>query len=153
MNYFPLHILVKDLSFMIIYFIIMKYNLTNETFLPETISNFPGATSVTFLDMISASLFYNIIPLLFSMISYFFIFFIISKMFLKKSNLSVNVIGFVLTCTTPILYLIFNGWKHNDYYQTRAEIISWFLCFLISMTMYYLLNYKSNKRQPCKTVV
>ncbi len=37
---------------MIFYFVIMKYNLTNETYLPKTISNFPGAINMTFQNMI-----------------------------------------------------------------------------------------------------
>jgi len=45
-----IHIAIKDLSFMIFYFVIMKFNLTNETYLPETISNFPGAPKMTFGD-------------------------------------------------------------------------------------------------------
>jgi len=56
MKWFPIHIVIKDLSFMIFYFLIMKYDLTNETYLPDTIYNFPGAPKMTFGNMISASI-------------------------------------------------------------------------------------------------
>lgn len=140
MKWFPLHIAIKDLSFMMFYFVVMKYNLTNETYLPETISNFPGAPKMTFGNMISASLFYNIIPLIASFLLYYPIVYLTKKLFAKKNVLSLILTGFTLTATTPILYFAFSEWKHNDYYLKTAEIIAWSLCFIVSIMTYVLLN-------------
>lgn len=140
MRWFPIHILIKDLSFMILYFVIMKYNLTSETYLPETIRYFPGAPDMTFVNMIGASLFYNIIPLLVSLVTYYFIVSLMRKLFKKVSSLSLITTGFVLTLTTPLLYFALSGWKHNDYYLIKAEVIAWVLCFVISIVSYYQFN-------------
>jgi hypothetical protein len=140
MRYAPFHILIKDLSFMIFYFIIMKYNFTNETYLPQTMNCMPGASTVRFIEIICASLFYNIIPLIISSFTYFPIVYLLRNMFKTKSVLSLIVTGTILTLTTPIFYLIIRGWKHNDYYQKTAETIAWIICFLISISTYYLLN-------------
>lgn len=144
-RFFPVHIVIKDLSFMIIYFLIMKFNLTNETYLPETIRNFPGAPNMNLWNMITASLFYNFIPLFISLILYFPIVYGIKKLMLP---IKLRLIGtaFALTLTTPILYIIFNGYKHNDYYQLWAETIAWTLCFLFSMGFYYFVN---NRKLHC----
>ena len=147
MKWFPLHIAIKDLSFMMFYFVIMKYNLTNETYLPETISNFPGAPKMTFGNMISASLFYNIIPLIASFLLYYPIVYLTKKLSAKKNVLSLILTGFTLTATTPILYFAFSEWKHNDYYLKTAEIIAWSLCFIVSIMTYILLNKNEKKHQ------
>lgn len=147
MRLFPIHIAIKDLSFMVFYFVIMKYNLTNETYLPETISNFPGAPKMTFGNMISASLFYNIIPLTSSFLLYYPIVYLAKKLFKKKTILSLILTGVTLTATTPILYLAFSEWKHNDYYLKTAEIIAWTLCFVVSIMTYVLLNKNESKYQ------
>jgi hypothetical protein len=143
MRYAPFHILIKDLSFMIFYFIIMKYNITNETYLPQTINCMPGASTVRFIEIICASLFYNIIPLIISSFTYFPIVYLLRNMFKTKSVLSLIITGTILTLTTPFLYVIMNGWKHNDYYQKTAEMIAWLLCFFVSICTYYFLNRKN----------
>ena len=144
MRWFLIHIAIKDLSFMIFYFVIMKYNLTNETYLPETISNFPGAPKMTFGDMISASLFYNIIPLMTSFALYYLIVYSVKKLIKKKNILSLITTGLILTITTPIIYFLVSEGKHNDYYLKTAEIIAWTLCFTFSLLTYIGLN-KSDK--------
>lgn len=150
MKWFPLHIAIKDLSFMMFYFVIMKYNWTNETYLPETISNFPGAPVMTFGNMISASLFYNIIPLTASFVLYCPIVYSLRKLFKNKNFLSLFTTGFILTTTTPIIYFAFSEWKHNDYYLKTAEIIAWLLCFTLSILTYIGLN-KGNQSDFTQT--
>ena len=132
---------------MVFYFVIMKYDLTSETYLPETISNFPGAPKITFGNMISASLFYNIIPLTASFLLYYPIVSLGKKLFKKKTILSLILIGVTLTATTPILYFAFSEWEHNDYYLKTAEIISWTLCFIVSILTYFLFNKNERKHQ------
>lgn len=149
MKLFLIHIPIKDLSFMIFYFVIMKYNLTNETYLPETISNFPGAPKMTFGNMISASLFYNIIPLLISFVLYYPIVYLMRKLFKAKSTLSLTVTAFILTSTTPILYLLFSNLSLND--LKTAEIIAWILCFILSILTYIALN-KFNRSNITKNL-
>jgi len=136
---------------MIFYFIIMKYNLTNETYLPKTISNFPGAPNMTVGNMIGASLFYNIIPLLVSFLLYYPIVFSIRKVFKRKSIISLVVIGSLLTITTPLIYFALSEWKHNDYYLKTAEIIAWSLCFTLSILTYIILN-RSGKSDIIKNL-
>lgn len=130
---------------MIFYFVIMKYDMTNETYLPETISSFPGAPKMTFGNMISASLFYNIIPLAASFLLYYPIVYLSKMLFKEKTILSLTLTGFTLTATTPILYFAFSEGKHNDYYLKTAEIIAWTLCFIVSILTYVLLNKKERR--------
>ena len=139
MNFFPLHILIKDSSFMMLYFIIMKFNLTNETFLPKTISEFPAASRMSFSEMIFATLFYNWIPILISFIIYYPILLLgkkISKF--HNSKYVILFIGFLLSLTTPLIY--FFGYKIDLFSMKKAEIISWILTFILSISTYYFLN-------------
>lgn len=130
---------------MIFYFAIMKYNLTNETYLPETISNFPGAPDMTLLSIVGTSLFYNLFPLIVSLITYYPIVYLTKKIFKTKDILSLITTGFILTLTNPLIHIIANKGKHNNYYETTAEIIAWTLCFVISILTYYLLNMTSKQ--------
>lgn len=125
----------------------MKYNLTNETYLPETISNFPGAPSMTFIDMLTAAIFYNLLPLLISFISYYPIVWLFRKAISNHKNLRILVTGLVLSGTTPLFYLWASGWKHNDYYQINAETIGLLSTLAISTTVYWLFN-KNDKLKP-----
>ncbi|MBL0031010.1 MAG: hypothetical protein IPP27_02105 [Bacteroidetes bacterium] len=138
MKWFPFHIIIKDLSFMMFHFVIMKYNLTNETYLPETISAFPGAPDMSLFDMIGVSLFYNILPLVLSLVTYYPIVYFTRKLFITGNSFAVITTGILLTLTTPTIYLALSGWKHND--LKTAEIIAWSLCFISSISTYYLLN-------------
>ncbi len=144
-KFFPIHILIKDLSFMMFYFVIMKYNLTKETYLPDTISNFPGAPDANLIDMISVSFFYSLIPLVLSFILYYPIVSFI-KSLIDEIKIKLFVTGFTLTLVTPIFYLIMSDWKHNDYYQLKAESIAWILCFITSISFYYLVNIKTKQK-------
>lgn len=148
MRLFPLHILIKDSSFMIIYFIIMKYNLTNETYLPETISNFQGAPDMIWLDILTVSIFYNLFTLIMSFICYFPIVWIFRKVFSNKKKLRLIATALVLTGTTPSFYLWAIGWKQNAYYQLNAVTIALTLTFTISIYMYWMLN----KNEEIKTL-
>jgi membrane-associated HD superfamily phosphohydrolase len=140
MRWFLLHIAIKDLSFMMFYFVIMKYDLTNETYLPKTLSNFPGAPDMTLLSMVEASLIYNLIPLIISLITYYPIVYLTKKLLKTQNWLSLITAGFILTLTNPLIHIIANKGVHNNYYETTAEIIAWTLCFIISILTYYLLN-------------
>ena len=89
----------------------MKYNLTNETYLPETISNFPGAPEMTLTNMLGASLFYNTIPLALSFVTYYPIVYLTRKLFKTRNSLSLIMAGFFLTLTTPTIYFALSEWK------------------------------------------
>ncbi len=71
---------------MLFYFVLMKYNLTYESHLTEVVGDFPGATEITWEVIISASLFYNIVPLLVSLILYYPIVYVVRKL-VKQTNL------------------------------------------------------------------
>lgn len=143
MKLFPIHILIKDQSFLFIYFIIMKYDLTNETFLPETVREFPGIVRASFGEMIFASFFYNWIPIIISAITYYPIVLLGRKVYKEKSNFQILLIGFMLSLTTPLIYIF--GYKIDINSMKKAEIISWILTFSISIFTYFLFN------QPKKT--
>lgn len=128
---------------MMFYFIIMKYNLTNETYLPQAITHFPAAPEMTFGNMISSALYYNIFPLSVSFITYYFIIYLSGKLFRKISNASLLITGLILTMTTPLIYFASVSWRHNDFYLKNAEIISWGLCGILSVAVYYLFNKSS----------
>lgn len=68
-KFFPIHILIKDLSFINIYFLLLKYIFTE--------INTPITTKTTFKDMVYGALYYNIFTLVLSLISYLPIVFII----------------------------------------------------------------------------
>ncbi len=140
MRLFLIHIIVKDLSFMLFYFVLMKYNLTNETHLTEVMGDFPGATEITWEVMISASLFYNIVPLLVSLILYYPIVYVVRKLVKPTNLLSLTITAFFLTLTTPILYVAFAIYKPFDNQVNLAESISWTLCFASSISLYIILN-------------
>ncbi|MVM32280.1 hypothetical protein GO755_19695 [Spirosoma sp. HMF4905] len=125
----------------------MKYNLTNETYLPKTLSNFPGAPKMTILDMLGAALFYNIVPLIISLLTYYPIVYMSRRLFKRISTISILSSGFLLSITTPLTYLFFSDWHHNDYYLKVAEVLAWILAFIISISTYYLFN----KRDVGKT--
>lgn len=59
-----LYAVAKDLSIWIIYFILMKYNLTGQTYTSATVANFPGAPKMDVVSMIFASLYISFLPLL-----------------------------------------------------------------------------------------
>jgi ABC-type phosphate transport system permease subunit len=59
-----IYVVTKDLSIWIIYFILMKYDFTSETYRPETVSNFPGAPEMGLLSMVFASIYVSIVPLI-----------------------------------------------------------------------------------------
>ncbi|SKB36079.1 hypothetical protein SAMN05660841_00009 [Sphingobacterium nematocida] len=140
MNWFPIHIVIKDLSFLIFYLTIMKYNLTLETFLPETVASFPKATSINLLEMIQVSLFYNVIPIVVSLGLYYPIV-QLGKVLMKHNNkLRLIATGFVLTLITPIAYFVMTGYDMDS--PKKAELLAWFLTFVVSMSTYYVLNRK-----------
>ena len=143
MKLFPLHILIKDCSFFILYLILMKNNLTNETYLPETISNFPGASKMTFGNIISATLFYNWIPILISLIIYYPIVLSVRKVLPIENIKQILIIGILLSLTTPLIHIF--GYNVDLNTMKKAEIISWIATFILSISTYYFLN-KPNKK-------
>ena len=138
MKLFPIHILIKDCSFFILYLILMKYNLTNETYLPETISNFPGAPKMTFGNIISATLFYNQIPIIISIIIYYPIVLLVRKVLPIENIKQILIIGILLSLTTPLIYIF--GYNVDLNTMKKAEIISWIITFILSISTYYFLN-------------
>jgi hypothetical protein len=144
--FFPIHIIIKDLSFMILYFVIMKYSLTGETYSPSILASFPAAANMTALDMISVSLYANMIPLFVSFLSYYPIVYGIK--WITKSRYTIRLIltGVALTSTTPLVIWIFNDFKHNNFFYLNAEIVSWILCYLLSISIYYLLNVNQTEK-------
>jgi hypothetical protein len=124
---------------MMFYFLIMKYNLTNETFSREMQSQFPAATKMTFLNMLYASLIYNIVTMLISLVLYYPLYRLGQFLFKSQSIKSLILTGFLITLTTPIAYA-FLGAINFEGYVIKAEIISWTLTVFISITTYVLLN-------------
>jgi hypothetical protein len=92
----------------------MKYNLTNETYLPETINSFPAAPTMTLGNMIGVSLFYNIIPFIASSLLYYPIVYLTKMLIANNNILSLMLTAFTLTATTPILFYASVIGKHND---------------------------------------
>ena len=138
MKLFPIHILIKDCSFFILYLVLMKYNLTNETYLPETISDFPGAPKMTFGNIISATLFYNWIPIIISIIIYYPIVLLVRKVLPIENIKQILIIGILLSLTTPLIYIF--GYNVDLNTIKKAEIISWIITFILSISTYYFLN-------------
>ena len=81
----------------------MKFNLTNETFLPESVRNFPGASRVKFSDLIMVTIFYNCIPVIVSFILYYPIVLFGRTLFKKQDFKQTLFIAFLLSITTPLI--------------------------------------------------
>ena len=131
-RFFPVHIFIKDLSFMVIYWLLVRFVFTEINL--QGISGSNG-----FFDLILGALFYNMITILISLVLYFPIVYMIRKIGLPK-NIRLILTGFVLTLIAPIFYLYLSDWKHNNYYEITPEIIAWVLCFILSMRFYYWAN-------------
>jgi hypothetical protein len=126
----------------------MKYNLTNETYLPEITRNFPGAPEMTFASILTATFMMNIIPLGLSALTYYPIVIGIKKLFGQVTLFSLLLTGTILTLTTPLIYLIANGTVPFKY---NSQIISWILSYLLSLTTYLLLNKETLDHQMIMT--
>ncbi len=137
MRLFPIHIYIKDCSYLLFYFAILRFNLTGETYLPDMARYFPAAPNLTISEVLAASLFYNIIPLLVSFVTYFFIYFGVQKLFSKTTNLSLLLTGFVLTLTTPIVYILLGGFNP---FTNKASGLALVLWFIASIATYYWFN-------------
>ena len=140
--------MIKDLSFMIFYFVLMKYNLTSETALERTLNNHPGISDWSLLSIVQGSLFYNLTTMFVSLILYFPIVYLVRNLIPNRPKVRLILTGFVLTATTPIYYLFLNEWRQNPYYLPKAERFAWVLCFVISIAFYFLINNKKIEIGP-----
>jgi hypothetical protein len=122
----------------------MKYNLTNETYLPETVRNFPRAPEMTLGSILTATFMLSILPLALSALTYYFIYEGVKKLFGRTTILSMVTTGIILTSTTPLLYIIANGYT---FFRSQAETLAWVLCFIFSLTTYLLLNKRTLKKE------
>jgi hypothetical protein len=95
---------------------------------------------MTFPNILLVSFLYSIIPLCISLLTYFLIVRGIEKILPNKSIFQILLIGLILTSTTPLAMVILNNYKFSSYKYT--ENVSWFLCFLISISTYYFFNRK-----------
>ena len=144
MKLFAIHILIKDLSSLLAYLVILKFNLTNETYLPEMVSIFPGAPNMTIGDIITGALILSTLPLMASLLTYYPIYLGIKKLFGQTTIMTLLATATLLTLTTPLLYLIMGGTIPLKF---NAQIISWILCFVLSLTSYLLFNRGELKHQ------
>ena len=125
---------------MVFYFTIIKYNWTEESFSP-TIMEW------SFVAILGSAVLLNLFTLVVSIITYGLIVFLMQQLFKRPSHLSLILTGFTLTLTTPIFYRMLTSWKHNDYYMIKAETIAWILCFIVSISTYYIFNKWSLKEE------
>ncbi len=89
----------------------MRFNLTDDTYLPGMIRNFPDASKMTLADLTAASLFYNILPVAISFLTYDPIYYIIKKIFGRTTTVSLFVTAFIITLTTPLCYILSGGYQ------------------------------------------
>ncbi|RYY88357.1 MAG: hypothetical protein EOO15_09290 [Chitinophagaceae bacterium] len=138
MRFFLLHIFLKDCSWPLIYFLILRFNWTGETYLPDTRQNFPEAPDMTFGDMIGAALLLGILPMLVSGFLYFILYVILDKPFERRDRFSALCIGFLLAFSFPVSSVVAGA----DLVDSKAGTYALVLSFLISIASYYLLNAK-----------
>lgn len=136
---FPIHIILKDLSFIIFYWLLVKYVFNNSA------QAYPNAES-SFSNILFGALYYNIATLILSCVLYLPIVYLIKKLKFRI-NLQLILTGLILTSTTPVFYMYLQNWKHNNYYQSQPEYIAWFLCFIASTSFYYLVNKPTLKKE------
>lgn len=136
MRLFPFHIFIKDCSCLILYFVLLRFNVTGETYLPEMVRNFPEAPKMSFTDMVFASLFLGILPMFVSGFLYTLLYFILDKPFERRGSWPALAIGFLLAFSFPITCYVAGA----DFFGTRAGTYALILSFLISMATYYLFN-------------
>jgi hypothetical protein len=144
MKLFAIHILIKDLSSLIAYLVILKFNLTNETYLPEMVGYFPGAPNMTWEGIMIGTLTLSKLPLLVSVLTYYPIYLGVKKLFGQTTIITLLATATILTLTTPVVYLIIGGKIPLKY---DAEIISWTLCIVLSLTTYLLFNRSELQQQ------
>jgi hypothetical protein len=58
------YVVIKNISVFLFYFIIIRFDLTGETFSKSMQSGFPGASKMTLIGMIGASFYMNFVPII-----------------------------------------------------------------------------------------
>ena len=144
MKLFAIHILIKDLSSLLAYLVILKFNLTHETYLPDMVGYFPGAPDMTIGDIMIGTLTVSTLPLMVSVLTYYPIYLGIKKLFGQTTIITLLATATILTLTTPLVYLIAGGSIPVKY---NAQIIAWILGLFLSLTTYLLFNRGELNRQ------
>ncbi|RYZ50719.1 MAG: hypothetical protein EOP49_13405 [Sphingobacteriales bacterium] len=136
MKLFPVHIFLKDCSFLFVYFLLLRFNVTGETFSADTRANFPEAPHMKFTDMLAASIIYNILPILVSSVIYFVLYFILPRPFERAPRSSVLSIGILFSFTTPIVYLAAGA----NPFKSATTVLALLISTMISISGYYFFN-------------
>lgn len=113
--------------------------LTILVFTENPVQGMNSQTSI--MDVVYGAIYYNIVPLLVSLVVYLPIVRVIQRVKLSQ-RYRLLITGIILTLTTPMLYLASSGWQHNNYYKLIPELLAWGLCFTLSISFYYLVNKK-----------
>lgn len=115
----------------IIYFILLKFNLTNETYSEEIMSSFPNADKISFLGILIATLYISWLPILLDIIIIW-----ISYNFITKNKLFINEFlqGALMNIPIIVIWILM---QNGDLNFTFA--ISLIITVIMSVIVFYLL--------------
>ena len=117
-------IVVKDLMIGVIYFILLKFNITRETYTDEMISQFPAADEGGFLEILFVSVYMLWIPILIDLI----ILHIFYRYLLNNaSKINDFFIGVILNI--PIIFILILVFEGD---MNRAMITSFIITTFLS---------------------
>jgi hypothetical protein len=143
MRHFAVHIILKDTGYLILFWILLKYNLTHETYLPETVNYYPAAPSVGFGEIIVYAFLLSIIPMFVSFIIYAPIILLVDKLYKSVSYISLFTSAILLSLTTPIVYIVtatHNTLIYADESTKVTKIVALLVTFILSIVLYVFLN-------------
>lgn len=130
--------ILKDLSIWMIYFILLRFNITGETFSTEMTSSFPGATEMSFLGMIGASLYISFFPILLDLIANFVIIKLVIRPILN-ARLDFFIKGMLFHI--PILLFYIGSSLFGIVNFNFTSIVSLIASSLFAGLIWYLINY------------
>jgi hypothetical protein len=124
-----IYVLIKDLSVWVLYFILMKYDLTNETYTEEMVKSFPEASKMDFFSIIWASMFITWLPLIVDLVLLTILYF---SLLIKVpfTYIKAFITGIILHLPIVAFWLLMN--KGGTIDMNRAAILGLALSSIIA---------------------
>lgn len=131
------YVVIKNISVFLFYFIILRFDLTGETFTESMQSNFPNASKMTFIGMIGASFLINFVPIIFDTIFQLLVKKSISDL-LVNSKKELFIKGLSLHVPVILFWLFIVNTSN-----TTASSIGMFFSFIVAGITYVYLFKKT----------
>ena len=130
-------VILKDISIFLVYFIVLKYNLTQETYTEEMIGNFPGAPNMTLASMIGVTIFFLwwLIPIDILLITFLYPFL---NNLLKRAKYFLLYEGIILHLPFMLFWLAMYFFRSIT--TNNASIIAYIFSLIIGGLAWILLS-------------